>query len=65
MRIWIDADAAPAAMREIVFRASRKHRVPVVLVSDRTQATPNLSSAPSSRNSAWSWRTTSRPLAPG
>lgn len=43
MRIWIDADACPVAVREIVFRASRKRRLPVTLVSDRLQATPNLS----------------------
>lgn len=43
MRIWIDADACPQAVREIVFRASRKRRLPVTLVSDRLQAHPNLS----------------------
>lgn len=40
MKVWIDADASPREVKEIVFRASRKHRFPVTLVANRLQATP-------------------------
>lgn len=40
MRIWIDADACPAACRDIIFRAAIKHRIPTTLVADRLQPTP-------------------------
>jgi hypothetical protein len=33
--IWIDADACPAAIRDIVLRASRRTGVPVVLVANK------------------------------
>ena len=33
MRIWIDADACPRAVKEIVFRASDRLEIPVVLVT--------------------------------
>lgn len=42
MRIWIDADACPVAIREIVFRASRKRRLPVTLVANKLVPTPGL-----------------------
>lgn len=35
MTIWIDDDACPAAIREIVFRASKRLSVPVRLVANR------------------------------
>ena len=35
MQVWIDADACPKAVREIILRACRKRRVPVTLVADR------------------------------
>ena len=39
MKIWIDADACPRAIKEIVFRASERTGVPVTLVANRfTQA---------------------------
>ena len=35
MRIWIDADACPRAVKEIVFRASERLRLPVCLVANQ------------------------------
>ena len=41
MKIWIDADAAPRDVKELVFRASRRLGLPVVLVANqRLQAPP-------------------------
>lgn len=40
MHIWLDADGAPGAMREILFRASQRLSIPVTLVANRPQATP-------------------------
>lgn len=39
MKIWIDADACPRAIRDIIFRASARTGVPVTLVANNfTQA---------------------------
>lgn len=38
--VWVDADGAPHAMLEILFKASRSRRVPVVLVANRWIQTP-------------------------
>jgi uncharacterized protein len=35
MKIWIDADACPRVIKEIVFRASERLQVPVCLVANR------------------------------
>ncbi|HEU5358534.1 MAG TPA: YaiI/YqxD family protein [Gemmatimonadales bacterium] len=41
MKIWIDADAAPREVKDLVFRASRRLQVEVVLVANqRLQAPP-------------------------
>ncbi|HRD64856.1 MAG TPA: YaiI/YqxD family protein [Candidatus Competibacter sp.] len=40
MKIWIDADACPAPVKAIVFRASQRVRVPVVLVANHRAQTP-------------------------
>ena len=40
MRIWIDADAAPRDVKEIVFRAARRLGVEVVLVANQRLQTP-------------------------
>ena len=40
-RIWIDADACPKAVKELVFRASARLNLPVCLVANRTQALPS------------------------
>ena len=38
--IWIDADAAPRACKDIVFRASERTGMAVVLVANQDQHTP-------------------------
>ncbi|PYQ12932.1 MAG: YaiI/YqxD family protein [Acidobacteria bacterium] len=38
MQIWMDADACPQAIRDIVFRASRRLQVPVTFVANRAIA---------------------------
>jgi hypothetical protein len=35
VRIWIDADATPGDVKEIVFRAARRLNIPTVLVANR------------------------------
>lgn len=34
MRIWVDADACPRVIKEIVFRASERLELPVILVAN-------------------------------
>ena len=38
MRIWIDADACPRAAKDLVFRASARLKLAVVMVADRPLA---------------------------
>jgi uncharacterized protein YaiI (UPF0178 family) len=40
MQIWIDADACPRAVKEVVFRASARRNIPVSLVANRALAAP-------------------------
>jgi uncharacterized protein YaiI (UPF0178 family) len=40
MQLWIDADACPKAVKELVFRASARLSLPVYLVANRTLAAP-------------------------
>ena len=40
MRIWIDADACPVPVKDIVFRASRRLGVPVTLVANSPLSLP-------------------------
>ena len=40
MRIWADADACPGVIREILYRAAERVRVPLVLVANQPLATP-------------------------
>lgn len=42
MRIWIDADACPLPVKEVVFRAARRLSVPVTLVANRRLQLPPL-----------------------
>lgn len=35
MKIWLDADAAPRDVKEIVFRAARRLNIPAVLVANQ------------------------------
>lgn len=36
MKIWVDADACPRVIKEIVFRASQRLQVPVCLVANQS-----------------------------
>lgn len=38
--IWVDADAAPNAMKEVIFRAAERLQVPTVLVANQYIRTP-------------------------
>lgn len=40
MKIWIDADAAPREVKEIVFRAARRLKLETILVANQTIPTP-------------------------
>lgn len=40
MKIWIDADAAPRDVKELVFRAARRLQLDVVLVANQRMQTP-------------------------
>jgi len=40
MKIWVDADACPRAIKEIVFRASERTQVSVVLVANGAMQLP-------------------------
>ena len=40
MKIWIDADAAPNAVKEIVFRASARLEIETALVANQRVSTP-------------------------
>ena len=40
MRLWVDADAAPRDVKEIVFRASERLALPTVLVANQRVALP-------------------------
>ena len=35
MKIWVDADACPAVIKEILFRAAERRQVPVTLVANQ------------------------------
>ena len=43
VRIWIDADACPGPVQDIVFRASRRVGAPVTLVANRPLQLPHSS----------------------
>jgi uncharacterized protein len=40
MRLWIDADAAPRDVKEIVFRTARRLQIETVLVANQRLSTP-------------------------
>lgn len=42
MKIWIDADACPTVIKELLFRASERTRMPVTLVANNGVPTPNV-----------------------
>lgn len=41
MNIWVDADACPVAIREILFRASARSETPLTLVANQALQTPS------------------------
>ena len=40
MQIWVDADACPKLIKEILFRAAERTQVPVTLVANKLHWTP-------------------------
>jgi hypothetical protein len=40
VNIWVDADACPADIKDLVFRASRRLTIPVYLVANRAMSVP-------------------------
>jgi uncharacterized protein len=40
MKIWVDADAAPRDVKEIVYRAAQRLQLPAVLVANQRLGTP-------------------------
>ena len=40
MTIWVDADACPVVIRDILFRAARRARIVVTFVANKTLAVP-------------------------
>jgi uncharacterized protein YaiI (UPF0178 family) len=40
MQIWVDADACPKAIKDILFRAAERTRITTVLVANQFLQTP-------------------------
>ena len=40
MKIWVDADACPLAVKEILYRAANRTHVPLILVANQTLRVP-------------------------
>jgi len=40
MKIWVDADACPVAIKEILYRAANRTQIPLVLVANRMLRVP-------------------------
>lgn len=40
MQIWVDADACPKAIKDILFRAAERTRITVTLIANQSLATP-------------------------
>ena len=40
MQIWVDADACPNVIKEILFRAAERLQIPLILVANRFLRTP-------------------------
>ena len=41
MKIWVDADACPVAIKEILFKAAVRTKVSLILVANQAMQTPN------------------------
>lgn len=44
MKIWVDADACPVAIRAILYRASERTQVPLILVANQRISFPSIPS---------------------
>ena len=40
MHIWVDADACPAAIKAILYRAAERAKIPMTLVANKLLRTP-------------------------
>jgi uncharacterized protein YaiI (UPF0178 family) len=40
MQIWVDADACPNIIKEILFRAAERVQIPLILVANKILQTP-------------------------
>ena len=40
MRIWVDADACPAVIKDILYRAAERTKIPMTLVANKLLSTP-------------------------
>jgi len=40
MQIWVDADACPLVIKEILYRAAERRRIPMTLVANKPLRTP-------------------------
>ncbi len=40
MKIWVDADACPVVIKEILFRATERTKIPLILVANRPVQIP-------------------------
>ena len=43
MHIWVDADACPVVIKEILFRAAERKQIPLTLVANKALQTPRSS----------------------
>lgn len=41
MQIWVDADACPVVIKEILFKASQRTKIPMTLVANHPMRVPN------------------------
>ncbi len=40
MQIWVDADACPVVVKEILYRAAERKQIPLVLIANQPLSTP-------------------------
>ena len=41
MKIWVDADACPKVIKEILFRAAQREQIPLTLIANQAISVPN------------------------
>ncbi len=42
MHIWVDADACPVVIKDILFKAAKRTKIPMTLVANRFIQTPSV-----------------------